>query len=236
MLRPGMVHHRSHHGIMACDRIHPVEIQMTNSFFKVLPFLLMLYEWFRLVLSSLLSQLWPRTLNILVMVHLPGIFGKTFQCLVAAPVLSVSPASIKFIVSLHLQNYFSPLRRLISSSCNLSSYFYFLWFDFGDIVSEMCQVVVMKPYWLWLCCSGRIPSLSLIRHSFMLGWLRHLLPHHSQGSSRERQSRNTMRLVTARAFYVIRGVLTSPFILNNSVETAAPFNVVTYPRCCEPIN
>jgi len=30
--------------------------------------------------------------------------------------------------------------------------------------------------------------------------------------------------------------LTSPFILNNSVETAAPFNVVSHPRCCEPRN
>jgi len=28
----------------------------------------------------------------------------------------------------------------------------------------------------------------------------------------------------------------SPFILNNSVETAAPFNVVSHPRCSEPRN
>ena len=28
----------------------------------------------------------------------------------------------------------------------------------------------------------------------------------------------------------------SPFILNNSVETAAPFNVVIHPQCCEPRN
>jgi len=32
------------------------------------------------------------------------------------------------------------------------------------------------------------------------------------------------------------GVLTSPFILINSVETAAPFNVINHPRCCEPRN
>jgi len=30
--------------------------------------------------------------------------------------------------------------------------------------------------------------------------------------------------------------LTSPFIWNNSVETAAPFNAVSHPRCCEPRN
>jgi len=35
--------------------------------------------------------------------------------------------------------------------------------------------------------------------------------------------------VTARVFYVLRGFLTSPFILNNLVEMAAPFNVVTHP-------
>ena len=32
------------------------------------------------------------------------------------------------------------------------------------------------------------------------------------------------------------GFLTSPFIFNNSVETAAPFNVVSHPKCCEPRN
>jgi len=30
--------------------------------------------------------------------------------------------------------------------------------------------------------------------------------------------------------------LTSPFSLNDSVEKAAPFNVVIHPRCCEPRN
>jgi len=34
----------------------------------------------------------------------------------------------------------------------------------------------------------------------------------------------------------LQGVLTSPFILNNSVETAAPFNVVIHLRCSEPRN
>jgi len=61
------------------------------------------------------------------------------------------------------------------------------------------------------------------------GW-ENLLPYHSQGSSTERWSQNTLRVVTTRVFYVLRGFLTSPVILNNSVETAAPFNVVSHPR------
>ena len=32
------------------------------------------------------------------------------------------------------------------------------------------------------------------------------------------------------------GSLTSPFIINNPVETAAPFNVVSHLRCSEPRN
>ena len=34
----------------------------------------------------------------------------------------------------------------------------------------------------------------------------------------ERWSQNTLRVVTASVFYVLRGSLTSPFIFNNSVE------------------
>ena len=79
---------------------------------------------------------------------------------------------------------------------------------------------------------GESPGCRLISTASMLEWLRKLLlPHHTQGSSTERWSRNTLRVVTARVFYVLRGVLTSPFILNNLVETAAPFNVVSHPRC-----
>jgi len=83
---------------------------------------------------------------------------------------------------------------------------------------------------------GESPGCRLISTASMLEWLINLLPHHSQGSSTERWSRNTLRVVTAIVFYVLWGVLTSPFILNNSVETAAPFNVVTHPRCSEPRN
>ena len=82
---------------------------------------------------------------------------------------------------------------------------------------------------------GESPDCRLFSTASMLEWLRKLLPHHSQGSSTERWSRNTLRVVTA-SVYVLRGSLTSPFILNNSVETAGRFNVVNQPRCCEPRN
>ena len=67
-------------------------------------------------------------------------------------------------------------------------------------------------------------------------WVEKRLPHHSQGSRTERWSRNTMKVVTARVFYVLRVFLNVPFIFNIPVETAAPFNVVSHPRCCEPRN
>jgi len=69
------------------------------------------------------------------------------------------------------------------------------------------------PHWFWF-----------------VEWLRNPLPHHSQGSSTEKWSGNTLRVITARVLYVLRGFLTSTFILNNSVETTAPFNVVSHPR------
>ena len=90
--------------------------------------------------------------------------------------------------------------------------------------------------WNGFVVRGESPGCRLISTASMLEWLWNLLPHHSQGSSTERWSRNTPRVVTARVFYVLRDFLTSPFILNNSVETAAPFNVVSHPRCSEPRN
>ena len=85
----------------------------------------------------------------------------------------------------------------------------------------------------------RMPSLiQLIQHTlYVFEWLRNPLPHHSQGSSTERWSRNTLRVVTARLVYVIKVSPTSPpLIFTNSVETSAPFNVVSHPRCCKPRN
>ena len=116
---------------------------------------------------------------------------------------------------------------------------------------EMCLVLLLDralnklpligivPYILidWLICfSGRIPRLLLIQHSLYVEVVEKAPPHHSQGSSTERWSRNTLTVVTAKVFYVLGGSLTSPFIFNNSGETAASFNVVNHPRCCEPRN
>ena len=65
---------------------------------------------------------------------------------------------------------------------------------------------------------GESSGCRLFSTASTLEWLRKLLPHHSQGSSTERCSRNTPRVVIARVFYVLRGSLTSPFIINNSVR------------------
>ena len=78
----------------------------------------------------------------------------------------------------------------------------------------------------WFDCfvfQGESPGCCLFSKASMLEWLRNFLPHHSQGSSTERWSRNTPRVVTAILFYILRGSLMSPFILKESVETAAPF-------------
>ena len=48
---------------------------------------------------------------------------------------------------------------------------------------------------------GGIPRLSLIQHSLYVGVIEKILTQPSQGSSMERWSRNTMRLVTARVFF-----------------------------------
>ena len=58
----------------------------------------------------------------------------------------------------------------------------------------------------WFCCSERIPKLSLNQHSLYVRVVEEPPPpHHSQGSSREKWSRNTLKVVTARVFYVLRG-------------------------------
>ena len=54
------------------------------------------------------------------------------------------------------------------------------------------------------CCSGRIPRLSLIPHSVYVGVVENLLPRHSQGSSTERWSRNTTRMVSRRTVPLLK--------------------------------
>ena len=61
--------------------------------------------------------------------------------------------------------------------------------------------------WEFVCFvfRGESPGCRLFGTASMLEWLRNLLPHHSQGSSTERWSRNTLRVVNARVFYVLGG-------------------------------
>ena len=73
-----------------------------------------------------------------------------------------------------------------------------------------------EKYWDFclFCCLGRIPRLPLIQHSLYDGVTKKsLLPHHSHGSSTERWSRNSLRVVIARVFDDLNGYLTSPLFL-----------------------
>jgi len=88
----------------------------------------------------------------------------------------------------------------------------------------------------FFCFSGRIPRLSLIRHSLyvnMLKWLRNTSPTTHRGTARRDGAEIPWRWSLPECFTL---TLTSPFIFNNSVETAVPFNVINHPRCCEPRN
>ena len=60
----------------------------------------------------------------------------------------------------------------------------------------------------WFCCSGRIPRLSLNQHSLYVGEVEKPPPPPLTGT--ERWSRNTLRVVTARVFYVLGGVFNVP--------------------------
>jgi len=102
----------------------------------------------------------------------------------------------------------------------------------------LCAKLVQNRKWRVknLVFRGGSPGCRLFSTASMLEWLRNHLPHHSKGSITERRSRNILMVVTARVFYVLTGSLTSLFIFNHSMDTAAPFNVVSHPRCCEPRN
>ena len=75
---------------------------------------------------------------------------------------------------------------------------------------------------------GRIPRLSLIQHSLYVGVVEKTPPPPLTGEQYGKMEPKYSEGVTARVFYVLKGSLTSPFIVNNSVETIAPFNVVNY--------
>ena len=63
------------------------------------------------------------------------------------------------------------------------------------------------------------------------GMFEKLLLHHSQGSSTERWSRSTLRLITARVFYVIRGSFNVPpyFLRSNLWLRAFWLNYIVAP-------
>ena len=89
---------------------------------------------------------------------------------------------------------------------------------------------------VWFCCSGRIPRLSLNQHSLYVGVVEKPPPPPLTGEQYGKMQPKYPEGGHCGVFYVLGGVLTSPFILNNSEETAAPFNVVSHPRCSEPRN
>jgi len=63
--------------------------------------------------------------------------------------------------------------------------------------------VVLHACVLRFVVRGESSGCRLFGTASIFEWLRNLLPHHSQGSSTERWSRNTLRVVTARVFYVL---------------------------------
>ena len=67
------------------------------------------------------------------------------------------------------------------------------------------------------------PQAVLIQHSLYVSVVEKSHPPPLTGEQYGKMEPKYLRVVTARVFYVLREFLTSPFIFNNSVETAAPF-------------
>ena len=88
----------------------------------------------------------------------------------------------------------------------------------------------------WLYCSGRIPRLSLIRHSLYVGVVEKVPPPLLTGEQYGKMEPKYPEGGHCQSVLRPHGFLTSLFILINSEETAAPFNVVIHPRCSEPRN
>ena len=81
------------------------------------------------------------------------------------------------------------------------------------------------------CCFivwGESPGCRLLGTDSMLGVVEKSPPPPFTGQQYRKMEPKYPRVVTARVFYVLRVFLTSPFILNNPVETAAPFNMVIH--------
>ena len=112
-------------------------------------------------------------------------------------------------------------------------------FDFWWLPNIIMLLQYMISCWLWLllfCCSGGIPRLSLIQHSLYVGVVEKTPPPPLTWEQYGKMEPKYPEGGHCQSVLRRQGVFTSPFILNNSVETAAPFNVVSHPRYCEPRN
>ena len=67
-------------------------------------------------------------------------------------------------------------------------------------VSNLIMNDTIRLFYNQFVVRGESPGCRLISTASMWEWLRNLVPHNSQGSSTERWSRNTLRVVTARVF------------------------------------
>ena len=96
-----------------------------------------------------------------------------------------------------------------------------------------------KNAWFWFCCSGRIPRLSLNQHSLYVGLVEKPPTPPLAGEQYGKMEPKYPEGGHCQSVLRHQGVFNVPlyyYFLNNSVETAAPFNVVSHPRCSEPRN
>jgi len=87
------------------------------------------------------------------------------------------------------------------------------------------------PPWVFVCFvfRGEFPGCRLFGTASMLEWLRNSSPT----THRTAVWKDGAEIPWG---WSLPECLTSPFILTNSVETAAPFNGVSHPGCCEQRN
>jgi len=83
---------------------------------------------------------------------------------------------------------------------------------------------------------GESPGCRLISTASMLEWSRNLLPHHPTGEQYGKMEPKYPEGGHCQSVLRHQGFFNVSFILNNPVETAAPFKVVSHPQCCEPRN
>ena len=91
------------------------------------------------------------------------------------------------------------------------------------------------PGLLFLCFRGESPGCRLFSTASTLEWLRKTSPPPLTGEQYGKTEPKYPQGGRCQSALRPRGVFTSPFIFNNSVETAAPFNVVSHPRWAEKV-